>query len=315
MQVCTDSNSSQELEIDIPHLTVSLENYWTEISPTFPFIHKGTFDLLASPPELVIMMYIAGSTHTASRPDPSHRKIVQRIRGVLVEHCGLEMPISSLQAFCLCHVYDTWYSTRESQFVAQCMWPVMVTHSRKKGIGVVGRPEHEPQEQEAWASWAKDEERRRAAFCVLLIDTQLSAFWNQHPSRQLSIFAHNINLPCPRCQWEASTASDWFNVREPPSPSASVTRKPRSGYLPGLHPEFQVNVVSEGYSTAILSALAAEPQLPFRVDLENALGVEMILIGLMAIAWDCRTRGGMGIRFREGTAHWRPIVMNGEQTD
>ena len=258
------------------------------------------------------MMYIVGSTHLSSRPVLSHRKTVQRIRGVLVQDCGLDMPISTLQAFCLCHVHDTWYSTTESQFVAQCMWPVMVAHSRKKGIGVVGRPDNEAQEEEAWAAWAKDEERRRAAFCVLLIDTQLSVFWNQHPSRQLSIFAHNINLPCPRNQWDATTASDWFKVREPPSPSASIAKKPRSGYLPGLHPEFQVDVVSEGYSASILSALAADEKLPFRVDLENALGVEMILVGLMAIAWDCRTRGGMGIRFREGTKHWRSIVLNGE---
>lgn len=155
-------------------------------------------------------------------------------------------------------------------------------------------------------------ERRRAAFSVLLIDTQLSAFWNQHPSRQLSIFAHNITLPCPRNQWEAMTASDWFRVREPPIPASAISRKPRSGYLPGLHPEFQVSVVSEGYSSSILSALAAEDRLPFRVDAENSLGVEMILIGLMAIAWDCRTRGGMGIRFREGTKHWRSIVLNGK---
>ena len=197
-------------------------------------------------------------------------------------------------------------------------------------------------------------ERSRAVYCVLLMDTQLSAFWNQHVSRQLSIFAHNVPLPCPRSQWEALTASDWFRVREAakatasnhnnsPSthnktstggivynypqnstttttnnqsspPTASTSKSQRSGYLPGLHPEFQVGHVSDGYSSAILSALAGDSCLtmPFKVDLDNVLSVEMVFMGLMAIAWDCRTRGGMGIRFKDGTKHWRGVVHNCE---
>jgi hypothetical protein len=161
---------------------------------------------------------------------------------------------------------------------------------------------------------------------VLLIDTQLSAFWNQHPSRQLSIFAHNLPFPCPKSHWEALTPTQWLRLRiSPPFPTSLPSHPPRlkstttprvkplssSGFLPGLHPEFQVSVVSEGYSSSVLSALAAE-SLEFEVGLENGLGVEMVLMGLLAIAWDCRTRGGMGIRFRDGTTHWRGIVLNGE---
>ena len=133
----------------------ALRHYWTNIAPSFPFIHRGTFDLETAPTSLLMMMIITGSTHMKPRRDFS--TTVSAIRGLLVQHCGLDMPISTLQAFCLCHVHDTWYGTRESQFVAQCMWPVIVAHSRKKGIGVAGRPEHDVQEEEAWAAWAKDE--------------------------------------------------------------------------------------------------------------------------------------------------------------
>lgn len=90
-------------------------------------------------------------------PSRDFRKLVQKVRGILVQECGLEMPLSTLQAFCLCHVYDTWYGSDESMFVAQCTWPIMVAHSRKKGIGVAGRLETEIQEEEAWTVWAKDE--------------------------------------------------------------------------------------------------------------------------------------------------------------
>lgn len=101
-------------------------------------------------------------------------------------------------------------------------------------------------------------------------------------------------------------------MRAPPPNTPPTPRKSnaRSGYLPGLHPEFQVSTVSDGYSSAILAALALE-KLSFKVNLENSLTVQMVLIGLIAIAWDCRTRGGMGIRFREGTKHWRSIVFKG----
>ncbi|ORX35551.1 hypothetical protein BD324DRAFT_657108 [Kockovaella imperatae] len=304
-----------ELDVNLSFLSDALSHYWSHVSPTFPFIHKGTFDINNAPAELVAMMAITGSIHLPAASRPDLRKVVQRIRGSLVQDCGLEMPVSTLQAFCLCHVHDTWNGTNESLFVAQCMWPVMVAHSRKKGIGVVGPIENEVQEEQAWAAWAKDEERRRAAFCVLLIDTQLSAFWNQHCSRQLSIFAHNIALPCPRNQWDAPTASEWFRLREAsmPSPSTAArnsSRKAKTGYMPGLNPEFQVSQVSEGYSSSVMSALAGESALlDFPVDMEHALSVEMVLIGLMAVAWDCRTRGGMGIRFREGTKQWRTIVL------
>ena len=143
--------------MNLSFLSDSLAHYWSHVSPSFPFIHKGTFDLNAAPAELVAMMAITGSVHLPAQSRPDLRKVVQRIRGSLVQDCGLEMPITTLQAFCLCHVHDTWNGTNESLFVAQCMWPVMVAHSRKKGIGVVGRQETEAQEEEAWAAWAKDE--------------------------------------------------------------------------------------------------------------------------------------------------------------
>lgn len=137
-------------------ITESLDYYWSDIAPTFPFIHRGTFDLDEVPNELIMMMVIVGAMKRPQAQDYSH--IVARIRGVLVQNCGLNMPIETLQCFTLCHVHDTWFGTADSQFVAQCLWPVMVAHSRKKGIGVVGKTDLEgSQEEEAWSLWAKDE--------------------------------------------------------------------------------------------------------------------------------------------------------------
>nr|XP_019046728.1 hypothetical protein I302_05482 [Kwoniella bestiolae CBS 10118]OCF25658.1 hypothetical protein I302_05482 [Kwoniella bestiolae CBS 10118] len=304
--------SFPELDISLPFMSDFLDLYWTKTSPTFPFIHQPTFDYSLAPSELIVLMIIVGSVHSSSNHKPQFSKLVSKIRSMLFQECGLEMPISTLQSFTLCHVYDTWYGNSESLFVAQCMWPVMVAHSRKKGIGVLGKPDLESQQEEAWTNWAKEEERRRSAYCVLLIDTQLSAFWNQHCSRQLSIFAHNLNLPCPKSQWEAPNATEWVKIRQYTQTNTPTTKPKhsKSGYLPGLHPEFTVNVVTEGYSSAIMSALSEEHKFLFKVDLDNSLTSQMVLIGLIAIAWDCRTRGGMGIRFREGTKHWRSIVFN-----
>jgi hypothetical protein len=150
------------------------------------------------------------------------------------------------------------------------------------------------------------------------MDTQLSAFWNQHVSRQLSVFAHNVALPCSRILWDASTAGEWFKAREtiasPTNGKIASQPKTRAAYLPGLHPEFQVNHVSEGYSEAVLNALGMKETPHCRIDYDNALTVEMLLMGLMAIAWDCRTRGGMGIRFHSDVKHWRQVVMGGKSS-
>lgn len=302
-----------EFDVDLPYLAETLDSYWTNVAASFPFVHRGTFVVNDAPSELVIMMVITGSAHL-STPRVNYHKMIQKIRGALTQGCGLDMPITTLQAYALCHVYDTWYGTSESLFIAQCMWPVMVAHSRRKGIGVIDPPDREGfQQEEAWSAWAKDEERRRAAFCVLLLDTQASAFWNQSPSRQLSIFAHNIALPCRKSQWDARTAVDWLRVREPP-PLALTTngsRKRSPLLLPGLHPIYDLTNVSEGYSSNLLYAIAAEEQLKFGLDLENKFGAEMILIGLTAAAWDFRTRGGMGIKL-SGVKDWRLLVLNGE---
>ena len=115
-------------------------------------------------------------------------------------------------------------------------------------------------------------------------------------------------LPCPRSQWEAKSAGDWVRARQ-----ANICTSPGSnnhtGYLPGLHPDFQVNTVTEGFSAAILTLLGSEP-LPFKIDGEGYLGAELVLLGLMAAAWDCRTRGGMGLKMRENK-QWRGMMLSG----
>ena len=155
-------------------------------------------------------------------------------------------------------------------------------------------------------------ERRRAAYCILCIDTQLSAFWNQHPSRQLSIFAHNLASPCSRVQWEAATPSEWIRTIETTStPAAPSNRKPRPAHLPGLHPDFHVDHIPDGYAASVKKALAAEQGQSLNIDHDSWFSAYMILMGLMAVAWDCRTRGGVGIRIPD-FKRWRGIVLVGE---
>jgi hypothetical protein len=295
--------------LTVPDLTEALELYWSRVAPSFPFIHRGTFDVDTAATELVVVMAVTGAVHW-NRPRRNDGKLVRTVRAnILKDHCGVDMQLSALQAYTLCHVYDAWYGDTESLFVSQCMWPVVVAHSRKVGIGVAGTSSPERQGAGAWVAWAKDEERRRAAYAILFIDTQISAFWSQHPSRQLSIFAHNINLPCPAAQWEARTASDWMLARQAEVSGDCTPRRQARGFHPSLHPEFHVNVIHDGYSSAVLSALAAEGA-PSKVDMDNAFAVSVVLTGLLATAWDCRTRGGMGLRFRDGSKHWRSIVLN-----
>lgn len=155
----------KEADFSLDFLSQSLDLYWSHVAPLFPFIHRGTFDVDTAPPELVIMMVIVGSVHfkDPSAPDfpPGGRKalraLVKKIRGALVQNAGTDMANSVIQAFCLCHVHDVWYATSESLYVAQLTWPVMVAHTRKKGVGVVGRTETEGKGEVAWNAWAKDE--------------------------------------------------------------------------------------------------------------------------------------------------------------
>jgi hypothetical protein len=111
-------------------------------------------------------------------------------------------------------------------------------------------------------------------------------------------------------EWEATSASDWSRALAPAT-TPSIKRNHRNAYLPGLHPDFRITQIPDGYSSAILSAMVAQADLQFVVDLENTLSVEMVLLGLMGTAWDHRTKGGMGIKFKDGAKHWRKLTQEG----
>lgn len=310
--------SYPDLNMTVQDLNESIQLYWSKVAPTFPFIHRGTFNTELATSELLVMMAVAGAVHRKDVPRRDDRALTRRVRSRLVEdRFGLEVELATLQAYTLCHIYDVWYGDTETLFTAQCMWPVVVAHSRMQGIGAIGAQtpsDHQHHGSDAWQNWAKDEERRRAAYCILYLDTQIGTFWSQHPSRQLSIFAHNINLPAPRSQWEAMSATEWLRARE-----ADPNSRHARHHYSLTHGEFNHHQGAHhqpgdgGYSPAILQALSVDNtqggQQAFKVDVDNSFSVMLILVGLSAIAWDSRTRGGMGIKFRDGTKHWRNIIL------
>lgn len=145
-------------------------------------------------------------------------------------------------------------------------------------------------------------ERRRSAFYICQMDTQISGFFNQHPSRSLSIFAHRINLPCGADEWDAQSPAEWRAARrkhtedEPsycphgskPSQDSSSPRQPKphqakpasAPFLPGIHPEFKVQRAGEGWSTCIQAALSlsSDEPLPFPAGCPTyAYNTELIL--------------------------------------
>lgn len=312
-------NQYPELQMSLQDLNESISLYWSKVAPTFPFIHRGTFNTELASAELLVMMAVSGAVHRTDVPRRDDRAITRRVRSRLVEdRFGLEVELATLQAYTLCHIYDVWYGDTGTLFTAQCMWPVVVAHSRMQGIGAIGvqtPSDHQHHGGDAWINWAKDEERRRAAYCILYLDTQIGTFWSQHPSRQLSMFAHNINLPAPRSQWEAMSATEWLRARENDPSTRSASRH----HYSLTHGEFNHHQGAHhqqgegGYSPAILQALSVDStnggQQAFKVDPDNSFSVMLILVGLSAIAWDSRTRGGMGIKFRDGTKHWRNIIL------
>ncbi len=94
--------------------------------------------------------------------------------------------------------------------------------------------------------------------------------------------------------------------------NSSGLKPRRSAFMPTLNPEFNVSNVADGFAAAVLAALNSEQTPQFKIDDNNKFAVEMVLMGLMAAAWDCKTKGQLGLRFRDSAKHWRDIIMNGE---
>jgi hypothetical protein len=123
------------------------------------------------------------------------------------------------------------------------------------------------------------------------MDTHISGFFSQHPTRALSIFAHRIKMPSPQDQWQADSALAWAKSLETGQPlhasgqsatenTATTDAAIKKAYLPAIHPEFAVQKAAEGWSAGIQAALSPLPiaVLPFDpADPNSAFNVELVL--------------------------------------
>ncbi|KAM0753374.1 hypothetical protein T439DRAFT_324009 [Meredithblackwellia eburnea MCA 4105] len=326
----------------------AINHFWTSVAPAFPFIHKPTLSFESSPPNLYLMIILisASGVPAALRPDPAqltkYASLVGVIRGKFISDFEVSIPTTALQIFVLCHIHDVWFGSAKSLFAAQCFWPALITFSRTTGMAVAtflpDTKENGAPKEESWLAWVKEEERKRMVLIIFSLDCQLSGFWSQHPGRILSVFARRTGMPCPAAEWEAQNAAEWSRivgernartkVSSGPTTTTSAEQTPghttpkeneerENAYLPVMNPEHFVESVKPGLSSCIQAALGVKGVscLPFPVDDPDYLfSTELILMGLLAVAWDCRTRGGYGMNqpAKDGfnPLHWKQNALS-----
>ncbi|OQO11598.1 hypothetical protein B0A48_03325 [Cryoendolithus antarcticus] len=128
--------------------------------------------------------------------------------------------------------------------------------------------------EDRWREAMHMEQRKRLALLCFLWDVQHALLFSQ--SLCMSAFELRTSLPCDPSAWEAETAAEWATYGGTPEPRFLATLKTF------MNPD----------------ASATTPEL-------NALSRQLILHGLMSIAWDLKRRDQTSLGSSGPTSDWQ----------
>lgn len=140
--------------------------------------------------------------------------------------------------------------------------------------------------EERWHAWIALESYRRLVFLILMRDIQLCSFFQNLPTRALSIFTVRVGVPTDEASWQARSAPEWSAIERREEPT-----------LPQL-------------LKFVLTGVAEDDSLNTSMNLYSEL---TMLHGLTSIGWDLRWRGGLRASAVETIAKskgWRPSLQN-----
>lgn len=222
--------------LSIEMLRVCLEEFWEDVSPRLPIIHKHTFSPNRAPIMLILVMIALGAASRRNRDSTGTFKdygafadlVVASVRWEILTSDDAQPPISLwvAQALLLLEFYEKLYSSRKFHERAHIYHSSFLTLLRR-GSPLIGRARSDspgddgededeaPQRPESldsrtwWIRWAQTESMHRVVFGAFMLDIIHAAMFGH----SADMAAHEIRLPLP-CDDNLWTASSPDLVRQ-----------------------------------------------------------------------------------------------------
>lgn len=221
-----------------------LKLFWRYFDVVYPVIHKATFDVSTSEPELLIAMTTIGMAYcTCSEAYELAIAIHRKFRSMLLVKVG-DHPQVSLwvhQSLLLTNYFVKLLGSRNQHSMSEMFHGTNIALLKLSGyLSDLKEPtptvllnteqnEYSEQYQELlkqyWNEWVEYECRKRITFFAFICDTQHATLFRH--TQGLSAFEINLELPCTDACWAASTPESFWGlykcqprsvqIRPPPS--------------------------------------------------------------------------------------------------
>ncbi|KAF2395896.1 hypothetical protein EJ06DRAFT_585630 [Trichodelitschia bisporula] len=218
--------------------------YFEHFHPTFPMLHKPTFDPSRAPWQLVLAMASIGCRYSRARLSVecvnAMQELVRRAISRMIEtdETGSVQWLS--QTLMLNIIGMTFGGSKRLLDIADSVRNAPATVCRRSGL--LRRPTIEftldpdltgPCLEERWREWVRDESRRRLGFCAFLTDAHFVLYLDGSPC--MAVPELQQPLPCSEPLWDAPNARAWrdayleYNAHGPTPPLMATLGSFRHG--------------------------------------------------------------------------------------
>lgn len=292
--------------VDTPirdHLLLSQESlqswldlFFLQFNTAYPFIHVPTFDTDEAESLLLLSLILLGATYGDKNAHQLAVCIHDVIRPAIFAHAGFSPrpELWTLQTILMVECFGKSRAGQKQHDFSHLFHGLLINLIRRSDCQSSTGPLQVPLEgidttlvHDAWKRWADIEQKKRLALLCFMWDTQHAVLFCQ--SLCMSAFELRCAMPCAQSLWESTDADSWATEcrRSQPQSSSPISAQPT--FLSSL----------KAYLSTTDDSIKGREL--------NALGLVLVLHGIMSIAWDMQRRDqtSLGVNSIIGTMSWR----------
>lgn len=276
-----------------------LDLFFLQFNTAYPLMHMPTFNTDEIEPLLLLSIILLGATYGDKNAHQLAVCIHDVIRPLIFAHAGFSPrpQLWTLQTILLVECFGKSRAGQKQHDFSHLFHGLLINLIRRSDCQSVAKAPQPPHEgadvsilSKAWIQWAELEQKKRLALLCFMWDTQHAVLFCQ--SLCMSAFELRCAMPCTQSLWESSDANSWANEYRRCQPEVSPTNS--------IGPTF-LATLKKYLSTTSGPRLGGEM---------NALGLILVLHGIMSIAWDMQRRDqtSLGVNSVIGTISWRSLL-------
>ncbi|ORY14073.1 hypothetical protein BCR34DRAFT_246156 [Clohesyomyces aquaticus] len=200
-----------------------LDNYWRLFHPSFPVVHRATFDGMNTSPMLRAAILAIGAQYSNESRDKRHSRVLHdRARKVLeMRTYGVVTEPERLcddQTLLLLEVLSQYVARRAAKTLSPRFQNLYQKYSQNFGavtsniaevLSAVALPENVTYER--WSQWVELSSQQRILLCCYILESQQPTLLARQPQSSILESISGIDLPFPahHSLWDALDYTTW----------------------------------------------------------------------------------------------------------